>query len=552
MSTNTNRIQLVLAIGALTGAAGGQEVVKEWVALEGVSSFGTAVSARGDLDGDGVRDLVVSAWTTAPGAGVYAYSGATNALLWFVPAAAYSEKFGIALEHAGDIDLDGRADVLVGAPREPHDSGYGAVHVLSGADGSSLRIVTSSGDFAHYDAEFGSALAGAADVDGDGIPDLAVGAPGAGVPSARVGAAIVYSGANGSVLRQYSGSIHKQQLGTSLAFLETDGDARAELAIASLVLQSTPDAGAVAIHSGVANAVLTTIPAPVPTKAFGRAMCAIGDIDGDGADDLAIGSPFHSQAAATNKNVYLVSGANGAILFSFGESPDQLGSELAGGDDIDGDGIPDVLAGDPTATIDGVTNVGRAHAISGATGLEIWNYSDVTTGGMIGSAVAMIGDLRGDGRAESVVAAPLDEIGFVTSGRVRALSTVECGSVSHYGAACDDDFFFTPSLNLVGCPHSGATISMIVETSLPTTGLLVLGTQQAALPLPSGCTLHVALPLVVIGPFPIPGFGTGFELTGALPDMAAPFTFHSQAIVRKGPQSSIIDASRGLSVTIEP
>lgn len=543
---------LASAVLALVDPAHGQEVIREWIAPQSVANFGTAVCAGGDLDADGVRDLVITSWSTAPSRGIYAYSGATNSLLWYVPAAAYSDAFGVTLAHAGDIDQDGKDDILVGAPKQNNGSSYGAVHVLSGADGSSVRTVTGPGNSGLFGAEFGSALAGGADIDGDSIPDFAVGAPGTNGTLARVGAAYVYSGATGNLLRQYFGSLKDQARGSAVAFLEVDGDLRADLAISSLQVTTAPVTGAVDVFSGVGDALLVTIVSPTSTKWFGRALCALDDLNGDGADDLAIGTPYHAQAALGTANIYIASGASGAILSSFGNSQTQLGAILGGGDDLDGDGFDDVIAGDPLVTVDGVVNCGRAYAISGASGQAIWSFTDSTSGGGIGSAVATTGDFSGDGRAEAIVSAPQETVAFLTTGRVRMLSTVDCGAVVHYGSACNDDPFFTPSIDLVGCPRSNATITLRIETGITTTGMLVLGTQPASLPLPSGCTLYVGAPWLVIGPFSITGFGESYDLTGTLPPVASPVSFYAQAIVRKGLQSGAIDASSGLAVTVEP
>lgn len=549
MRIRITALPVTLATLTPASAALGQEVIKDWVMPS------TTLCSRGDLDGDGIRDLVITSSTSTLGYGVYAYSGATDALLWFVPApsAVHDPKFGAALEHAGDIDRDGKDDVLVGAPRQLIGTSYGSAHVLSGVDGTYLHTLHPPGSAGVYGAEFGSALAGGDDIDGDDVPDFAVGAMGTSGAIERVGAVFVYSGATGSLIRQYSGSTKDQALGSAVALLEVDGDRLADLAISSQGLPTVPATGAVEIYSGAGNSLIVTILAPTPTKSFGRALRPLDDLDGDGADDLAIGSPYHSQATPGGASLYLVSGASGSVLSSFGDSTSQLGAILGGGDDLDGDGYDDVIVGDPWVTVDGVENCGRVHAISGATGRQLWTYTDATMGqARIGTAVGTTDDITGDGRAEVFVTAPTAEVTFLNSGRVRLLSSVDCGDVSPFGIACGDDYFFTPKLNLIGCPRVNSTITLHVETNLPTTGMMVLGTRQAALPLPSGCTLLVGLPLIAIGPFYVPGLGTGYELTGTVPPVAAPLVFHAQAIVRAAPQSWAIDSSRGISVTIEP
>src|SRR5690606_11214716 len=114
-------------------------------------------------------------------------------------------QLGTSFAALGDIDGDGIADLAVGDPSYRSGGtllGSGIVYVISGADGSILR--SHEGDPARNQS-FGTALA-TLDADGDGIPDLAVGAPGhAGSTGFGSGAVRIYSGADGSLLSSATG-----------------------------------------------------------------------------------------------------------------------------------------------------------------------------------------------------------------------------------------------------------------------------------------------------------------------------------------------------------
>ncbi|MEW6741812.1 MAG: integrin alpha [Planctomycetota bacterium] len=127
------------------------------------------------MDGDGLADIAFSAFWRREEAGdyvgrVYAYSGASGGLLGVFDGEAPGDLFGFSVSGAGDIDGDGRAEILVGAhlhdgPAGP-DSGW--IYLFSGATGEQL----STEDGPSSQAFFGYALACAGDVNGDGLEEL--------------------------------------------------------------------------------------------------------------------------------------------------------------------------------------------------------------------------------------------------------------------------------------------------------------------------------------------------------------------------------------------
>jgi hypothetical protein len=127
------------------------------------------MTSLGDVDGDGCADYALGAWYHDY---VNVYSGKSGALLSSMHGVA-SEAFGYAIADAGDVDGDGAHDLAIGAPKGPNYWSFGRVQVVSLVSGQTLATFTGDapGD------EFGSALAGDVDLDDDGVADLLVGAP---------------------------------------------------------------------------------------------------------------------------------------------------------------------------------------------------------------------------------------------------------------------------------------------------------------------------------------------------------------------------------------
>lgn len=152
-------------------------------------------------------------------------------------------------------------------------------------------------------------------------------------------------------------------------------------------------------------------PHPVRDGQFGHAVAAVGDLDGDGTADLAVGAPGETSGGAlSNGRAYLVSGATGAIVHeltgqadadgaaSFGEEVDRTG-------DLDGDGVPDVAVGAPNEGVEDF-EPGAAYAFSGATGQRLyrWTSPEPQQWGVFGLSLVGSGDLTGDGSPDVVVA----------------------------------------------------------------------------------------------------------------------------------------------------
>ncbi|MBC7836030.1 MAG: FG-GAP repeat protein [Phycisphaerales bacterium] len=188
-----------------------------------VFGFGDSVAALGDIDGDGRPDFAVGAPGRAAINGdeaspaingrVFIYSGADASVIRVLGGDFYG--FGHALANVGDLNGDGVSDLLVGSPNYVSDAlvetARGRITVFSGADGAELFSV--DGDTGS--AEFGFALGAAGDLNNDDVTDLLVGAPGGG--SAGEGQAFVLSGMDGSMIFTFSGEHAGDRFGAAVA-----------------------------------------------------------------------------------------------------------------------------------------------------------------------------------------------------------------------------------------------------------------------------------------------------------------------------------------------
>ncbi len=194
------------------GAATGLDPTPTWSVTGngGGSSFGAMVASAGDTDGDGYFDVAIA----APGAGnretahglVSVFRGSASGLatapVWTVMGEGGQTHLGLAVAGAGDVDRDGCADLIVGAPGfDGPEANEGAAFLFRGSPSGMIAAPAWTTVGAHAGARLGSSVAAAGDLDGDGYPDIVVGAPALPRVHDRVGVALVFQGCS-SGLRQ--------------------------------------------------------------------------------------------------------------------------------------------------------------------------------------------------------------------------------------------------------------------------------------------------------------------------------------------------------------
>lgn len=348
----------------------------------------------------------------------------------------------------GDFDADGRADVAVGAPLD--DAGgagadRGRVYVYRGPLASAPFVLSGGED----GAQFGFSVAAAGDFNGDGLPDLAVGAPFDDADDISTdsgdnrGRVFLFFGGTGfpfSVMT-LSGTELGGQFGFSVARAgDVDGNGADDLIVGA----PFEDAGGT--DRGRAYLFLgSSSPSSTPALAFsgsednarlGFSVSTAGDTNGDGFFDWIIGAPGDDNDADTSSDSGLDRGR--AFLYRGASFPDngvdvsingaedfgRLGTSVAGVLDINVDGTDDVIVGSPFEDGDGnaATNVapflGRAYlffgsALAGASSVSSFSASRIFTGGedggRFGAFVGRIGDVNSGGAPDLFIGAPMDD-----------------------------------------------------------------------------------------------------------------------------------------------
>ncbi len=381
------------------------------------AQYGSAITRCGDVDGDGRVDFVVGApidqRVTEKSGAVEVRSGAGWKLLYTWLGPGKGDELGFAVAGAGDVDADGADDVIVSClgGKGPERSFIGHARVYSGKDGH--RLHTFAGEMP-YDFH-GLSVAGVTDLDGDGHAEVAVAAPGADLAEKNTGFLNVHSGKTGEVLHRFEGENGGCQYGWFCRPVgDHDGDGIEELLIGSPSHLIEGKLGYAELRSGKGGELLRRFEGEKVEGSdgdrFGWSLIAVGDMDGDGATDFAISAPKHDAGGEDAGAVYVFSGKTGERLhfWSCDEAGAWFGWSVDSNGDVDGDGTPDLWITAPHSNVNGEWS-GTTYLYSGKTGERLLEIKGRSSKDESGYAVCDLGEVE-PGVREVLVGARSDDV----------------------------------------------------------------------------------------------------------------------------------------------
>ncbi len=436
MKNSTCRLCILFGL-QLLGSVAGQTVLWSHPERSAGAELGTAVAGGIDFDRDGFDDVLAG----APGRGVVlAFSGKTGRRLFALSGTTPGGAFGIALANVGDVDRDGSADFAIGATGAGANAA-GSVRVYSGRTRRLLWTWTGAAK-----SRFGTSVAAAGDIDGDGSADVLVGAPSASHTIRNSGVARVFSGKTGRVLHTFFGAGSFDEFGFAVAGgRDVDRDGRPDVIVGAYRNdKSASDAGMATVYSGRTGRVLFRTTGNTVLGGHGFSVGMTGDLNGDGAAEVLVGALWDDPAATDAGSVWVYSGRTGLPLRRLGGSAafDGLGTSVANLGDVNGDGIADFAGGAVEAFPPVVGRTGYVRVWSGKDFRELYTVRAQRGGDWFGRSVAAAGDVNKDGVPDFVSGAPMSRAlaqrggsclvvggGYVALGANRATLSLTSGGV---------------------------------------------------------------------------------------------------------------------------
>ena len=419
------------------GSATGLGASADWTVLSShaFAEFGTAVSAAGDVNGDGYSDVIVGA-PYDDGSGetdegrVYVYHGSASGLSTTADWTAESNRifayFGLSAALAGDVNGDGYADVIVGAPAYTTDvNPRGRAYVYYGSPNGLTAAAGWTAENDQISAYFGGSVASAGDVNGDGYGDVIVGTPYYDNGEADEGRAQVYFGSPAGPSAAPGWTAESNQAGAYFGYSvaaagDVNGDGYGDIVVGAHGYDNGQDneGRAFVFHgspTGPSASAAWSAEGDQAYANFGKTVSTAGDVNGDGYADVIVGAFGYDNGEADEGRVYVYHGSPaglsaGANWVAESNQVDAMfgGSASAAGD-VNGDGCDDVIIG--ASFYNGNQGgEGRAYVYYGSSGGlnagAAWMVEGGEANAYLGVSVSAAGDINGDGYGDVIIGAP--------------------------------------------------------------------------------------------------------------------------------------------------
>ena len=438
------------------GSALGLATEPSWTSSEGDAGddYGYSAAGAGDVNGDGYSDVIVGE-PRADKVYVFhgSASGLSTTAAWIESGEAGS--FGWSVASAGDVNRDGFDDVIIGAPSLDNGSNNeGRAYVyLGSASGLATEPAWTDESDQHF-ASFGWSVASAGDVNGDGYGDVIGGAPYFDLGEPNEGIAVLYLGSASGLSTSFDWvadpDLAQTHYGTSVASAgDVNGDGFGDVIVGAPQYGGSgddPNGGRAFLYLGS--------PSGLGTSAewigegfnfgefgsfFGDSVASAGDIDGDGYSDVIVGAREFDNGESNVGAAFLYRGSAAALATEaawttdFGHEFDRVGSSIASAGDVNADGYADVLVGNPNMDWGQFPAVGGAFlylgSSSGPEEVATWSIVGDQVGSGLGSALSA-GDVDGDGFDDAIIGAWLFDNGESDEGAAFVYAGTSTGLAS--------------------------------------------------------------------------------------------------------------------------
>ncbi len=413
-------------------------------------STGRMLPARLDADSDTIVVRVDDSTAQWP----VSIDPNLSSAAWTFAGGSNGVQLGWSVDSAGDVDGDGTPDIIVGAPYyEDGEAAEGAAFIFYGGSGglaTTPDVHLQTDNTGHV---FGFSVAGAGDVNGDGYDDVIVGAPYYINGEDQEGAAYVFLGSSTGLSSSPAWVMENDddfaQFGYVVAGAgDVDGDGYDEVLVGAPYDDSpdssTNDYGAAFLYMGSASGPSTTADWSVAgtdtNDYWGFGVAGVGDVDGDGYDDVAIGAPNDESSGRVGEGIVSIyhgssTGLDTTPVTQVTAENVQafMGWSIDGAGDMNEDGYDDVVIGAPGYT-GSESDSGAAYLYYGSSvGMSssaAWFLEGEQASAGLGTSVAGVGDVDDDGLLDVVIGAPnmndgeaLEGVAYLYLGTTSGLAT---------------------------------------------------------------------------------------------------------------------------------